>query len=193
MLQLMIFAGNFSFYCPSLSRCRFTPSVEVALCGHATLAAAHVLFEHSYLNLSSPSGQMIDTICFNTLHRGQLRAKRVIQNGSIFIELNFPSQPPLPHQFSDLEMSSLCRGLGIDSNDILFSGKSIDDALLVVSPETFTKIPSLASGLLDINAIASIESRGVIVTCVGPTSSHTSPFAETFPEADFLSRFFGPK
>jgi hypothetical protein len=90
-------------------------------------------------------------------------------------------------------MSALCQGFRISSNDILYAGKSIDDALLVVSPETFAQIPSLASGLLNINAIGSIDSRGVIVTCVGPSSSLPSPFAETFPEANFLSRFFAPQ
>ena len=45
----------------------FTPAVEVRLCGHATLAAAHVLFEHL--------GHSGDQLQFQTLS-GELRVSR---------------------------------------------------------------------------------------------------------------------
>jgi PhzF family phenazine biosynthesis protein len=60
----------------------FTPLVEVRLCGHATLASAHILWQQGYL---APSAEAR----FHTLS-GLLTACR--SDG--WIALNFPSQPP---------------------------------------------------------------------------------------------------
>lgn len=58
----------------------FTPTVEVDLCGHATLASARVIF-------ASPEGQTADRLEFDTLS-GILVAKKVAGGGKI--ELDFP-------------------------------------------------------------------------------------------------------
>ena len=60
----------------------FTPVLEVDLCGHATLASAHVLWETARLNLEEPAR-------FHT-RSGLLTAERV--DG--LIELDFPTRPP---------------------------------------------------------------------------------------------------
>ncbi len=62
----------------------FTPAVEVALCGHATLASAHVLWECGYLK---PGEQAR----FHTLS-GLLTAE---QRGE-WIEMDFPVKPEEP-------------------------------------------------------------------------------------------------
>jgi len=62
----------------------FTPAVEVALCGHATLASAHVLWETGQLARAA-------TARFYT-ESGLLTAER---NGSR-IELNFPAKVAVP-------------------------------------------------------------------------------------------------
>src|SRR5947208_1082604 len=59
----------------------FTPVVEVDLCGHATLASAHVLWEEGHLPLDAPAR-------FET-RSGTLSAKR---DGD-WIVLDFPSKP----------------------------------------------------------------------------------------------------
>ena len=61
----------------------FTPAIEVDLCGHATLAAAHVLWEQGRL---SPDAEAR----FHTRVSGVLTARLVDE----WIELNFPSHPP---------------------------------------------------------------------------------------------------
>jgi PhzF family phenazine biosynthesis protein len=61
----------------------FTPSVEVDLCGHATLAAAHVLF--------SQLGQTESPMVFDT-KSGPLS---VVRRGDL-LELDFPSRPARP-------------------------------------------------------------------------------------------------
>ncbi|HLI93875.1 MAG TPA: PhzF family phenazine biosynthesis isomerase, partial [Puia sp.] len=63
----------------------FTPTVEVALCGHATLATTHVLFEHL--------GYRTNPVVFRTVASGDLRAKRESPNR---YTLDFPQTPALP-------------------------------------------------------------------------------------------------
>src|SRR4051812_27048226 len=60
----------------------FTPAAEVDLCGHATLASAHTLWEEGHLAPTS-------TARFHT-RSGVLTAAR---QGD-WIELNFPARPP---------------------------------------------------------------------------------------------------
>ena len=61
----------------------FTPKVEVDLCGHATLASAHVLWTEGYVGSAA-------TINFYT-KSGVLRAARK----EALIELDFPTTPPV--------------------------------------------------------------------------------------------------
>lgn len=63
----------------------FTPAAEIDLCGHATLAAAHVLFQHQHFDG--------ETITFHTLS-GPLRVRRTAADGRL--TLDFPSRPPRP-------------------------------------------------------------------------------------------------
>jgi len=78
----------------------FTPRVEVALCGHATLASAHALWE---------SGQAArELIGFHTRKSGRLTAAPFTEGG---IELDFPAQPatlcdPPPGLFEALGVSA---------------------------------------------------------------------------------------
>lgn len=68
----------------------FTPSTEVDLCGHATLAAAHVLW--------STGGQAPEaTLVFHT-RSGELSA---VKQGD-WIELDFPAEPPSECEVPDL-------------------------------------------------------------------------------------------
>jgi PhzF family phenazine biosynthesis protein len=57
----------------------FSPKVEIELCGHATLASAHVLW--------SEGRESVDVLAFQTMS-GELRARRV---GDGRIELDFPA------------------------------------------------------------------------------------------------------
>ncbi len=62
----------------------FTPEYEIDLCGHATLASAHILFtELAYSD---------DTIHFETVKAGTLIVKK---DGDKY-SMDFPSRPPIP-------------------------------------------------------------------------------------------------
>lgn len=76
----------------------FTPELEIDLCGHATLAAAHVIFTE----ISS----MIEQINFQTRKADELIVTRQKDNG--LYTLNFPARPPQKTELPDKLLSALC-------------------------------------------------------------------------------------
>jgi len=117
----------------------FTPAAEVRLCGHATLASAHALWETGRLDPAAVAR-------FYTLS-GQLTAERIAGQ----IELNFPSRPPQP-----VEIPGLAAALGVVP---LAQYKDVDDYMVEVATEA--EVRSLAPNL---SAIKELPVRGVIVT-----------------------------
>jgi PhzF family phenazine biosynthesis protein len=118
----------------------FTPAVEVALCGHATLAAAHFLWE---LALAVP-----ESICFHTRQSGVLTAQRRPSE----IELDFPQQPANPCP----PPAGLLEALG--ANAVAVARNEFD---FLVELATAVEVRGLAP---DFNRLAATECRGVIVT-----------------------------
>ncbi|MEL7480449.1 MAG: PhzF family phenazine biosynthesis protein [Pseudomonadota bacterium] len=59
----------------------FTPAVEVPLCGHATLASGHVIFEHLVFDG--------DAIVFETRQSGEL----IVRRDGEALEMDFPASP----------------------------------------------------------------------------------------------------
>ncbi len=125
----------------------FTPAVEVDLCGHATLASAHVLWEDGYLK---PDVQAR----FHT-KSGLLTADR----RDDMIELDFPATPAKPIS----PPPGLVDALGATPT---FVGRSPFDVFVEVDSDTTVR--NLAPSL---NAIAEIRARGVIVTSRGDGTS----------------------
>src|SRR5215469_11156570 len=78
----------------------FTPRCEVKLCGHATLASAHVL-----LNLRQPE---LDSVNFETKFRGTLTVRKDDQ----FLTMDFPALPTTP---CETMPSGLSEALGLRS------------------------------------------------------------------------------
>lgn len=121
----------------------FTPKTEVELCGHATLASAHVLWEQHRV-----AGDQ--TIAFHTLS-GTLRATP--RDG--FIELDFPSRPARACE----EPPGLSAALGVAP---VFVGRSKEDYLIQVDSEV-----TLRRMTPDFQALGKIDVRGVIATARG--------------------------
>ena len=117
----------------------FTPAAEVRLCGHATLASAHALWETGRLPLDA-------TARFYTLS-GLLTAQRCAG----WIELNFPARPPAP-----VEVPGLAEALGVKP---LAQYQDEDDYMVVVASEA-----ELRSMKPDFAAVKELPVRGVIVT-----------------------------
>lgn len=122
----------------------FTPAVEVALCGHATLATAHVLFLHL--------GATAEVLTFHS-RSGPLRVSRRAPDGRL--TLDFPAQPPQPlHQHPD----GLLDGLRATPLHILAG----PDLLAVFDTEA--EVRALRPSQLH---LAKVEYRGVIATAPG--------------------------
>jgi PhzF family phenazine biosynthesis protein len=119
----------------------FTPAVEVDLCGHATVASAHVLWEDGHL----PAGRQAR---FHT-RSGLLLADR---RGD-WIELDFPAKVAAPAE----PPPSLLPALGIGS--AAYVGLNQFDYLVEVDSEA-----SLRSLAPDHTALRKLSVRGVIVT-----------------------------
>ncbi len=120
----------------------FTPTVEVALCGHATLASAYVLFhEMGYkddvIRFQSKSGELV-----------------VTRNGDM-ITLDFPANPPKPVDPPE----GLFEGLKISSGEVMFGGW--DYVVVLDSQEAVEKLDP------DFLTLSKVKARGVTATAKG--------------------------
>ncbi len=128
----------------------FTPVREVGLCGHATLAAAHVLFkELAY------SGQRI---IFETLS-GDLFVDKV----GISLQMDFPARQAVPCEITDI----MIKGLGRRPLEVL----AADDYLAVFESEEVVR-----SIRPDQARLARLDLRGVIVSAPGESVDFVSRF-----------------
>ncbi len=119
----------------------FTPAVEVDLCGHATLASAHVLWTEGY----APTGT---TLRFRT-RSGELSAS----GNAGGIELDFPSErasacPPPPEALA---------ALGLER--VRAAGRNRFDLLLELEDERVVRAVSP-----DFGRLSRLDVRGILVT-----------------------------
>ena len=150
----------------------FTPTVEVDLCGHATLAAAYVVF---FLEDKELVDSSIDQIYFDS-RSGPLKVCRG-ENG--WLTLDFPADVV---QKPNLQPPALLTSVG-EKPIAIFKGKT--DYLLVY--ETQAQIEALRP---DFREMSTVPARGVIVTAPGGSENSASDAEQL---VDFVSRFFGPQ
>ncbi len=120
----------------------FTPKTEVELCGHATLASAHILWQEGILN---PDEEAV----FYTVFKGKLTARKTGDE----IELNFPVNAPVQTEFiKELEEAIGVRPvrLGVTDHHYLAELNS-EEELRNVSP--------------DFDLLEKLEKYGTILTC----------------------------
>ncbi|KAI7738202.1 hypothetical protein M8C21_033602, partial [Ambrosia artemisiifolia] len=155
----------------------FAPVAEVELCGHATLAASHFLYQSGLVN-----SNMIE---FSTLS-GILTAKRIPANkingssngeseDSFYIELDFPVVPV--SDYNDLEVSAISE---------ILNGVSIVDVKKTTLDDIYVELSSakeVAEFKPQIHKIKAAPGRGIVITALAPNGSGF----------DFYSRFFCPK
>jgi predicted PhzF superfamily epimerase YddE/YHI9 len=119
----------------------FTPVKEVDLCGHATLATAHVIFEQL--------GYAGEVITFET-RSGELFVKRQGQQ----LEMDFPACPPTPCALPGL----LAEGLGQRPIEVW----AADDYLAVFDSEATVRAITPNQALL-----GQLDLRAVVITAPG--------------------------
>ncbi|MES2448849.1 MAG: PhzF family phenazine biosynthesis protein [Bacteroidota bacterium] len=130
----------------------FTPEYEIDLCGHATLATAHILF--------TELGYQKDTIHFHTQKAGTL----TVSKKDDLYTLDFPSRPA--------KITNAPKGL----LDALGGSTPIEllksrDYMLVY--ETETDVIALKP---DFSALAKLDIMGIIATAKGDHSDFVSRF-----------------
>jgi PhzF family phenazine biosynthesis protein len=140
----------------------FTPTTEVDLCGHATLASAHVLWDEK---IEDP-----EPLSFST-RSGTLTAVHI---GDGLIQLDFPADPPDVSYGGGPFSDGLAAALGAP---VVGVHRGRFDLLVEVGDADVVRrlVP-------DFRALAGYDARGVIVTAAG----------DGLDGADFVSRCFYP-
>jgi PhzF family phenazine biosynthesis protein len=142
----------------------FTPSVEINLCGHATLASAFVLYK--YLGYNKPQ------LIFHS-KSGKLQIER---NGDLFV-MDFPSWKPKPLNEYPADLKEM---LGV--NEIVSVNKYRD---LLVELKTENDVKNADPNFAAIKRVG----EKIIITAPGNPSGRLER-----PDGyiDFVSRFFAP-
>ena len=121
----------------------FAPDGEVRLCGHATLAAAHVLWEEGWLPPQSVARFSTKSGVLTAAPLGRL------------VELDFPARPPS----EAIAPTGMLDALGVDS---LWVGRDADDYMVRLRDEA-----AVAACTPDFRSLRAVETRGVIITAEG--------------------------
>ena len=146
----------------------FTPQAEVDLCGHATLATAHVLFDEGLAGRtdSADGGTDGDAVTFHT-RSGTLTCRRA--DGAIIMD--FPAAPAERCE----PVEGLAEALGVEVVD---QGRSFDLLAQLDTPITVAELSP------DIGGLAEIDTRAIVVTAAGDVEGGS---------AHFVSRVFAPR
>ena len=128
----------------------FTPVKEVDLCGHATLATAHVIF--NILSYDKP------VISFET-RSGELR----VEKHGDQLTMDFPACPPTPGEIAE----TLVKGLGTRPREVL----AADDYIAVFDNEA-----TIRNITPNHTFLSQLELRGVVVTAPGENVDFVSRF-----------------
>jgi len=162
----------------------FTPTVEVELCGHATLASGQVVFQHL--------GFQGDVVVFRSLYSGDLKVSKATggtrdadgtkdlasQVGAL--ELDFPANMPelagtgtgVAASVRPADHKAIFEGLGIAQRE-LYRGRH--DFMVVLDSQE--QVEELSPNF---TILAGAQARGVVVTAPGR-------------DVDFVSRCFFPQ
>ena len=130
----------------------FTPVTEVALCGHATLATAHVLFD--------TREQASDHLLFHSRERGVLTVSR----DRDWLILDFPADPPKPVAMPQ----GMCEAMGAEPLECLQG--STDYLLIYPNQDAIDALQP------DHTRLGRIPARGVIVSAPGMEVDFVSRF-----------------
>lgn len=142
----------------------FTPEIEVPLCGHATLASAHVLWETGALE---PEAEAV----FHT-HSGVLAARR---GDGGWIELDFPALFERPAEAPEAVLSAF----RVEPTYVGMIGRPEmweDNYLLELGSEA-----AVRAARPDLSSLRAPDAPAVLLTARGDSGEH-----------DFVSRYFAP-
>ena len=149
----------------------FTPQVEVDLCGHATLATAHALWEVPALAPRNTQRFHTRSGWLTCQRPPDKNGKRNTNGNGLEIAMDFPARRAIEAAPPD----GLLAGLGITREQTRWVGRDVDDFLVELADEAAVRAlrPDFAT-------LSTVKTRGVIVT------ARATGY-------DFVSRFFAPQ
>lgn len=146
----------------------FTPEVEVDLCGHATLAAAHVVLRE----LPVQCGDARDAVTFDT-RSGELRVS-ALKGG--LLQMDFPARPPREMRPDEIS-AALWSGLRLPATAARYVGRARD---ILIELGSVAEVEAVSP---DFSALEAVDALCVIVAARGPGGA-SGP--------DVVSRVFCP-
>lgn len=153
----------------------FTPTVEVDLCGHATLASAHALWSEGDLAPSTEARFSTRSGLLTALHRAN-------SNRESWIELNFPVAICEPTELD----SKVQQALG-DIKPLAITHTQSGFLLVEVADEE--EVHTLQP---DFSILKTAPYNGVIVTSLAGRGTSQHSGQSSGKSYDFVSRFFAP-
>lgn len=140
----------------------FTPTAEVQLCGHATLATAHLLWSRKLT-------EALEVIYFQTRHAGGITCTREA-SGLIGIDMpiDVPSDADPPEQ--------MIEALGLERASVVNTARGRYDWIVQLEDESFVR-----EAVPDFARLKRFDCRGVAITAASAGS-----------DFDIISRFFAP-
>jgi PhzF family phenazine biosynthesis protein len=141
----------------------FTPTMEVPLCGHATLASAHILADEL--------GTASDQLRFETQRAGELRVRR---DGELY-EMDFPADPPTQIEAA----AGLAEALGVEPLEVWTA------AYLVAVVQDEATLRGLKPDIAAVHRIGE-QARG------GRGNLVVAALADEGQPYEVVSRFFAP-
>lgn len=145
---------------PELTIRWFTPNTEVDLCGHATLSAAHILWENKIMKEESIQFQS---------KSGTLSVTKSKKGYTLDFPLQPPSTIPLDHPIIN----------EIVDSEIVYAGSNDHDCMVVVSDASY-----IHSFSPNADKIASLEERGFLLTAQDQTGEFDYIYRAFFPKLD---------
>jgi PhzF family phenazine biosynthesis protein len=128
----------------------FTPLIEIDLAGHPTLAAAHVIFNHT-------------DYADNTLTFHSKSGPLVVSRSGDLLDMDFPSRPPVREEAPE----ALLTGLGVKPMEVW---KARDYLVLYPSESDVLSIRPR------FDKLAEVDCLGIIITARGERSDFVSRF-----------------
>ncbi|KAL0485089.1 hypothetical protein AKO1_011839 [Acrasis kona] len=165
----------------------FTPTVEVALCGHATLASAHILINEGYLSSLLPKSNNIQEIKFDT-KSGRLG---VTKSSDGRLTMDFPLGEPKKITLSTNTLDRLMSVLSVGDRACVKNVAlcrvtkkllvEVDNYQSVIRAKANKDLMNIDFECNDVN----LHVRGIILTTADAPHHHDQRY-------DFCSRYFSP-
>ena len=167
----------------------FSPTCEVGLCGHASLASAACVFNDISADSGGRESSGVEIVFVYDSGKGELVLERCEESGAI--TMSFPASPPvlIAEEEASRRMELVREAFG-DKNKTIEAlpvyENSIGDTFIYLDESSVPSMDEIyfdSNRKVDYEKLKEVGGRGVIVTALSNNER---------VDCDFVSRFFGP-